>query len=82
MDRREPSRRASQRDFDRSARKQNVLEFPGASRPKLGVALGGGFARALAHIGVLKALGEAAIPVDFVAGTSMGSLIGLLTARE
>ena len=76
MDRREPSRRASQRDFDRSARKQNVLRFPGASRPKLGVALGGGFARALAHIGVLKALAEAAIPVDFVAGTSMGSLIG------
>ena len=45
-------------------------------RLKLGVALGGGFARGLSHIGVLKALEEAAIPVDFVAGTSVGAIIG------
>lgn len=42
----------------------------------LGLALGGGFARGLAHIGVLKALEEAGIPVDFVAGTSVGAIIG------
>ncbi len=42
----------------------------------MGVALGGGFARGLVHIGVLTALDEAAIPVDFVAGTSVGAIIG------
>src|SRR5450432_441154 len=44
--------------------------------PPLGLALGGGFARGIAHIGVLKVLEEAKIPVCFVAGTSVGSLIG------
>jgi NTE family protein len=47
-----------------------------SSRPRLGLALGGGFARGLAHIGVLKALADDKIPVDLVAGTSMGSIIG------
>lgn len=45
-------------------------------RPKVGLALGGGFARGLAHIGVLKVLEEEAIPIDFLAGTSVGSVIG------
>lgn len=45
-------------------------------RLKLGLALGGGFARGLVHIGVLKALEQAEIPVEFVAGTSVGSIIG------
>lgn len=44
-------------------------------RPLIGVALGGGFARGLAHVGVLKVLEEANIPVDFIAGTSVGSVI-------
>lgn len=44
--------------------------------PALGIALGGGFARGIAHIGVLKVLEEAQIPVSFVAGTSVGALIG------
>lgn len=44
--------------------------------PKLGIALGGGFARGLAHIGLLKVLEEEKIPVDFIAGTSVGSVIG------
>jgi NTE family protein len=44
--------------------------------PKIGLALGGGFARGIAHIGVLKALEEENIPVSFVAGTSVGALIG------
>lgn len=43
---------------------------------KLGLALGGGGARGCAHIGVIKALEEAQIKVDYVAGTSIGSLIG------
>ena len=45
-------------------------------RAKLGLALGGGFARGIAHIGVLKVLEEEGIPVDYVAGTSVGAIIG------
>jgi len=44
-------------------------------RPKVGLALSGGGARGLAHIGVLKALEREGIPVDYLAGTSMGGLI-------
>lgn len=44
--------------------------------PAIGLALGGGFARGIAHIGVLKVLEEASIPVQFVTGTSVGALIG------
>jgi NTE family protein len=47
-------------------------------RKKLGLALGGGGARGMAHIGVLKALEEEDLSPDFVAGTSAGSLIGAL----
>jgi NTE family protein len=45
---------------------------------KLGLALGGGGARGLAHIGVLKVLEQEGLAADFVAGTSVGSLIGAL----
>ena len=45
-------------------------------RKTLGLALGGGFARGIAHIGVLKVLEEEGIAVDFVAGTSVGAIIG------
>jgi NTE family protein len=44
--------------------------------PAIGLALGGGFARGMAHIGVLKVLEEEGIPIRFVAGTSVGALIG------
>ncbi len=47
-------------------------------RPKIGLALSGGSAFGLTHIGVLKWLEENRIPVDYVAGTSMGSLVGAL----
>jgi NTE family protein len=43
--------------------------------PKIGLALSGGGARGLAHIGVLKTLEREGIPVDFLAGTSMGGVI-------
>ena len=49
-------------------------------RPKVGVVLGGGGAKGASHIGVLKYLEEMGIPVDYVAGTSMGSIIGGLYA--
>ncbi|WP_199065537.1 patatin-like phospholipase family protein, partial [Chitinimonas sp. BJB300] len=45
-------------------------------RPRVALVLGGGGARGLAHIGVLKVLEEARIPVDCVVGTSMGALVG------
>ena len=45
-------------------------------RPRVGLALAGGFARGIAHIGVLRVLREAGIPIDVVAGTSVGALIG------
>src|SRR5918995_3661472 len=45
-------------------------------RPKLGVALGGGAARGIAHIGLLRWFEEHRIPIDYLAGTSMGGLIG------
>jgi NTE family protein len=44
--------------------------------PAIGLALGGGFARGIAHIGVLKVLEEESIPVRVIAGTSVGALIG------
>lgn len=49
-------------------------------RPKIGLVLSGGGARGLAHVGVLKELEAARIPIDYVAGTSMGSIIGGLYA--
>jgi NTE family protein len=45
-------------------------------RPKVGLVLGGGGARGLAHIGVLKVMHELRVPVDYVTGTSMGSIVG------
>ena len=53
---------------------------PKAQRPKVGVALSGGGAKGAAHIGVLKYMEEIGIPVDYVTGTSMGSIIGGLYA--
>ncbi|MFQ5818068.1 MAG: patatin-like phospholipase family protein [Terriglobia bacterium] len=48
---------------------------PAGARPTLGLALGGGFARGIAHIGVLKVLEENGLRPDYLAGTSAGSLI-------
>jgi len=45
-------------------------------RPRVGLALAGGFARGIAHIGVLRVFREAKIPIDCVSGTSVGALIG------
>jgi NTE family protein len=46
------------------------------SRPRIGLVLGGGGAKGAAHIGVLRVLDELRIPIDCVAGTSMGALVG------
>ena len=50
------------------------------NRKKVGLVLSGGGAKGLAHIGVLKALEEYNIPIDYIAGTSMGAIIGGLYA--
>ncbi|MBQ8888375.1 MAG: patatin-like phospholipase family protein [Bacteroidaceae bacterium] len=49
-------------------------------RKKVGLVLSGGGAKGMAHIGVLKVIEEAGIPIDYVVGTSMGSIIGGLYA--
>ena len=49
---------------------------PAGERPKIGLALAGGFARGIAHVGVIRALKNAGVPIDMVAGTSVGALIG------
>lgn len=50
------------------------------NRPRIGLALSGGAARGMAHIGVLRAFEENAIPVDAIAGASAGALVGALYA--
>jgi NTE family protein len=47
-----------------------------SARPKIGLVLSGGGAKGFAHVGVLKIIDELGIPIDYIAGTSMGSLIG------
>ena len=43
----------------------------------VGLVLGGGGARGIAHAGVIRALEEAGIPIDIVGGTSMGAIVGM-----
>jgi len=56
----------------------NILGRPG--RPRIGLVLGGGGAKGFAHIGVIQELERLHIPVDVVAGTSMGAVVGSLYA--
>jgi len=54
-------------------------QSPG-KRPRIGLTLSGGGAKGLAHIGILKAIDSAGLKVDYVTGTSMGSILGALYA--
>ncbi len=58
----------------------SICDHGAADRPKIGLVLGGGGARGSAHIGVIRVLEEMRVPVDYVGGTSIGSLIGALLA--
>jgi len=60
-----------------TAKAQSVAVKP---RPKVAVVLSGGGAKGMAHIGALRVIERAGLPVDIVAGTSMGSIIGGLYA--
>ena len=46
------------------------------SAQKVGLVLSGGGAKGIAHIGIIKALEENGIPIDYVSGTSMGAIVG------
>ena len=68
---------------------QSAVDTGGAQmhRPRIGLVLSGGGARGAAHVGVLKVLEQMRIPIDAIAGTSMGAVVGGLyasglTARE
>ena len=58
----------------------NLVKHAELKRPKIGLVLSGGGARGIASIGVLKAFEQAKVPVDFIVGTSIGSILGGLYA--
>lgn len=64
--------------FNTAVTAQDGAQNP--KRPRIGLALSGGGARGAAHVGVLRVLEEMRIPVDFIAGTSMGSIVAGLYA--
>lgn len=55
---------------------QNIF----SQRPKVGLVLSGGGAKGLSHVGILKAIDRAGLKIDFVTGTSMGSIVGAMYA--
>jgi len=58
----------------------SVAPLLAAERPRIGLALSGGGARGAAHVGVIRVLERLAVPIDVIAGTSMGSIVGGLYA--
>lgn len=60
----------------------NIIDTKRSNRPRIGLALGSGSARGLAHLGVIRAIEDAGIKVDCIAGTSMGALIGAIHAAD
>jgi NTE family protein len=76
---RHPKEKAEAPAIDREPGKQTVQ---GVTRPTIGLALGGGGTRGAAHVGVLKVFEEEGIPIDCIAGTSMGSIIGGLYCAD
>ncbi|KAG8976209.1 phosphatidylcholine and lysophosphatidylcholine phospholipase [Tulasnella sp. 425] len=70
----------------RSRRPDHLSDFARLARricgKSIGLVLGGGGARGVAHLGILRALEERNIPIDHIGGTSIGSLVGGLYARE
>jgi NTE family protein len=60
--------------------KDSFLPYFQEQRPKIALALSGGGARGLAHIGVLKVFEKYGLPIDGIAGTSMGAVVGTLAA--
>lgn len=69
-------------EYERKAQVDTRQPIGGFSdpRPGIGLALGSGSARGLAHLGVIRAIEDAGLEVDFIAGASMGALIGAIYA--
>lgn len=57
-----------------------MADYSGYPCPKVGLVLSGGGAKGMTHIGIIRALEENNIPIDYIAGTSMGAIIGSLYA--
>ena len=57
-----------------------ILIIPNSLAQKVGLVLSGGGAKGLTHIGIIRALEENNIPIDYIAGTSMGAIIGAMYA--
>lgn len=68
----------SVRTFGRELSARPATQSAATPLPRIGIALGGGFARGMAHIGVLKVLEEENVPIACIAGTSVGALIGAI----
>lgn len=67
-------------EVDSIRNNEKVHKVYKGQRPRIGVVLSGGGAKGIAHVGVLKVLEELDIPIDYIGGTSMGSIIGGLYA--
>ncbi|EPZ31326.1 RmlC-like jelly roll fold domain-containing protein [Rozella allomycis CSF55] len=78
--------KTKRRNSDSMRRDEFLLDFYRLGRrllgKSIGLVLGGGGARGLSHVGVIKAFEEYGIPIDVVGGTSIGSFVGALYARE
>ena len=59
---------------------EEFISLPAQERPKVGLALSAGGVRGFAHVGVLEVLHNAGVPIDMMAGTSMGAVVGSLYA--
>jgi len=59
---------------------REVRQAPSGRRPKVGLVLSAGSLRGVAHVGVISALEDAGFPIDYVAGTSMGAVVGAMYA--
>ena len=59
---------------------ERAIAQTSSTRPKIGVTLSGGGAKGFAHIGILQAIDSAGLKVDYITGTSMGSVVGGLYA--
>lgn len=57
---------------------KDTVSYPVVKPGKVGLVLSGGGAKGIAHVGVIKALEDNDIPIDYVAGTSMGAIVGSL----
>ncbi len=66
--------------FASSAVRASEKQLAKGSRPRIGLALGGGGTRGVAHVGVLQVLEKEGIPIDYISGTSMGAIVGGLYA--